>query len=110
MSLLRWTCKSIRVLAAALRQSGHQVSEFVVRRLLKQLGYSLQANAKTAEGRQYPDRDAQFRYLNEQISAHQDEGATVISVDTNKKQLIGRVQKRRAGVAPPRTAHRGQRL
>lgn len=49
MSLLRWTCKSTRVLAAALRQSGHQVSEFVVRRLLKQLGYSLQANAKTAE-------------------------------------------------------------
>jgi hypothetical protein len=75
-----------------LREGGHQVSEFVVRRLLKGLGYSLQANAKTAEGRQHPDRDAQFRYLNAQVSGHQAEGAPVISVDTKKKELVGEYQ------------------
>jgi transposase len=85
MSPLRWTSKSTRALAAA----GHQVSEFVVRRLLKTLGYSLQANAKTSEGRQHPDRDAQFGYLNEQVKAHHDEDCPVISVDTKKKELIG---------------------
>ncbi len=89
MSPLRWTCKSTRTLAAALRERGHQVSEFVVRRLLKSLGYSLQANVKTAEGRQHPDRDAQFGYLNDQVKAHQDEGCPVISVDTKKKELVG---------------------
>lgn len=89
MSPLRWTCKSTRALAEALRQAGHQVSEFVVRRLLKALGYSLQANAKNSEGRQHPDRDAQFSYLNEQVKAHQDEGCPVISVDTKKKELVG---------------------
>ncbi len=89
MSPLRWTCKSTRTLAAVLRERGHQVSEFVVRRLLKSLGYSLQANVKTAEGRQHPDRDAQFGYLNDQVKAHQDEGCPVISVDTKKKELVG---------------------
>ena len=86
---LRWTSKSTRTLATALRERGHQVSEFVVRRLLKALGYSLQANIKTAEGRQHPDRDAQFGYLNDQVKAHQGEGCPVISVDTKKKELIG---------------------
>ena len=89
MSPLRWTSKSTRTLATALRERGHQVSEFVVRRLLKALGYSLQANVKTAEGRQHPDRDAQFGYLNDQVKAHQDEGCPVISVDTKKKELVG---------------------
>jgi hypothetical protein len=89
MSPLRWTSKSTRTLATALRERGHQVSEFVVRRLLKALGYSLQANIKTAEGRQHPDRDAQFGYLNDQVKAHQDEGCPVISVDTKKKELVG---------------------
>lgn len=89
MSPLRWTCKSTRTLAAALSERGHRVSEFVVRRLLKSLGYSLQANVKTAEGRQHPDRDAQFGYLNDQVKAHQDEGCPVISVDTKKKELVG---------------------
>ena len=89
MSPLRWTCKSTRTLATALAQAGHQVSEFVVRRLLKGLGYSLQANAKTSEGRQHPDRDAQFGYLSEQVKAHQDAGCPVISVDTKKKELVG---------------------
>src|SRR3954454_24276522 len=89
MSPLRWTSKSTRTLATALRERGHQVSEFVVRRLLKALGYSLQANIKTAEGRQHPDRDAQFGYLNDQVKAHQNEGCPVISVDTKKKELVG---------------------
>ena len=60
MSPLRWTSKSTRKLATALTENGHRVSDFVVRRLLKELGYSLQANAKTTEGAQHPDRDAQF--------------------------------------------------
>ncbi len=88
-SPLRWTCKSLRTLAAALRGQGHQVSEFVVRRLLVEAGYSLQANAKTAEGGTHPDRDAQFGYLNEQARDHQAAGCPVISVDAKKKELVG---------------------
>jgi hypothetical protein len=88
-SPLRWTTKSLRVLAKALREQGHQVSEFVVRRLLIESGYSLQANAKTAEGGNHVDRDAQFGYLNEQVKDHQDAGCPVISVDAKKKELIG---------------------
>ena len=65
MSPLRWTSKSTRTLARALTKDGHRVSDFVVRRLLRELGYSLQANAKTTEGGQHPDRDAQFGYLEE---------------------------------------------
>jgi len=89
MSPLRWTSKSTRTLAAALTEDGHQVSDFVVRRLLGELGYSLQANAKTAEGGQHPDRDAQFGYLNDQAQAHMDAANPVISVDTKKKELVG---------------------
>ena len=89
MSPLRWTCKSTRSLAAALTRAGHPVSDFLVRRLLRQLGYSLQANAKTTEGAQHPDRDAQFGYLNDQAQAHIAAGQPVISVDTKKKELVG---------------------
>jgi Rhodopirellula transposase DDE domain len=89
MSPLRWTSKSIRALTAALREMGHQVSDFVVRRLLHERGYSLQANVKTAEGGQHPDRDAQFVYLNDQAQAHIAAGDPVISVDTKKKELVG---------------------
>jgi hypothetical protein len=88
-SPLRWTTLSIRNLAKALTEQGHRVSEFVVRRLLKQLGYSLQANAKDLEGKQHPDRDAQFRYLAEQSTGYLDAGDPVISIDTKKKELIG---------------------
>jgi hypothetical protein len=88
-SPLRWTCKSLRTLAAALREQGHHVSEFVVRRLLLDAGYSLQANVKTAEGGAHPDRDAQFGYLNEQVKEHQAAGCPVISVDAKKKELVG---------------------
>ncbi len=89
MSPLRWTSKSTRTLAGALTAEGHRVSDFVIRRLLRELGYSLQANAKTTEGAAHPDRDAQFAYLAEQAAAHLDASNPVISVDTKKKELVG---------------------
>ncbi len=89
MSPLRWTSKSIRALTTALGDNGHRVSAMVTRRLLRERGYSLQANAKTTEGGQHLDRDAQFAYLNDQASAHLASGDAVISVDTKKKELVG---------------------
>ena len=89
MSPLRWTAKSIRALTGALRDRGHTVSDIVTRRLLRESGYSLQANAKTTEGGQHPDRDAQFGYLNDQASDHLATGDPVISVDTKNKELVG---------------------
>jgi hypothetical protein len=89
MSPLRWTSKSIRSLTRALRDQGHDVSAYVTRRLLRERGYSLQANAKTAEGGQHRDRDAQFAYLNERAGEHLAAGDPVISVDTKKKELVG---------------------
>src|SRR5207244_7536862 len=74
MSPLRWTVKSTRTLAAELTRQGHKVSADTVRDLLHEQGFSLQGNAKTIEGKQHPDRDAQFRYINEQARAHQDAG------------------------------------
>jgi hypothetical protein len=89
MSLLRWTCKSAVQLAAALQAQGHPVSERTVNRLLHDLGYSLQSNRKTLEGRSHPDRDAQFQYINRRAKAFQKQGQPVVSVDTKKKELIG---------------------
>jgi hypothetical protein len=89
MSPLRWTCKSTRQLATALNQRGHQVSERIVRDLLHEARYSLQANAKTREGRQHADRDAQFQYLNERVKHFLAQGWPVLSVDTKKKELVG---------------------
>ncbi|TCO55658.1 ISAzo13 family transposase [Actinocrispum wychmicini] len=89
MSPLRWTTKSTRKLAAELTRQGHRVSADTVADLLREEGFSLQANAKTLEGSQHPDRDAQFRYLNEQVKDHQATGNPVISVDTKKKELVG---------------------
>ena len=89
MSLLRWTCKSAAQLAAGLQAQGHPVSERTVNRLLHDLGYSLQANRKTLEGRAHPDRDAQFQYINRRAKAFQKQGQPVVSVDTKKKELIG---------------------
>jgi hypothetical protein len=89
MSPLRWTTKSTRKLAAELTRQGHRVSADTVAGLLREEGFSLQANAKTIEGAQHPDRDAQFSYLNEQARDHRDAGDPVISVDTKKKELIG---------------------
>jgi transposase len=88
-SPLRWTCKSTRQLAAALTQQGHAVSEWTVRQLLHEADYSLQAPVKTLEGAGHPDRDAQFRYLNDQIKAFLAQGLPVVSVDTKKKELVG---------------------
>jgi DDE family transposase len=89
MSPLRWTSKSIRALTKALGDKGHRVSDIVTRRLLRERGYSLQANVKTTEGGQHVDRDAQFAYLNDQATDHLATGDPVISVDTKKKELVG---------------------
>jgi transposase len=89
MSPLRWTTKSTRKLAQELTGQGHRVSADTVGDLLREEGFSLQGNAKTLEGKQHPDRDAQFRYINEQARAHRDAGDPVISVDTKKKELVG---------------------
>jgi hypothetical protein len=88
-SPLRWTCKSIRQLSAALRDQGHVIGRQKVADLLADLGYSLQANQKKREGSEHPDRDAQFRYINEQVAAFQQRRQPVISVDTKKKELVG---------------------
>lgn len=89
MSPLRWTTKSTRTLAVALTGQGHRVGADTVGDLLRGAGFSLQANAKTLEGKQHPDRDAQFGYLNEQAREHRDAGDPVISVDAKKKELVG---------------------
>jgi DDE family transposase len=88
-SPLRWSSKSVRTLAVALQALGHDVSHTVVAELLHQLGYSLQGNVKTREGRQHPDRDAQFRYLADTVKRAQRRKQPTISVDTKKKELIG---------------------
>lgn len=89
MSPLRWTTKSTRNLAAELTRQGHRVGADTVGDLLREEGFSLQASAKTIEGAQHPDRDAQFRCVNEQVKQHMDGGDPVISVDTKKKELVG---------------------
>ena len=88
-SLLRWTSKSVRNLAEGLREMGHEVHFTSVATLLRSLGYSLQANVKTREGRRHPDRDLQFRHINRAAKAAVAAGWPVISVDTKKKELVG---------------------
>jgi transposase len=88
-SPLRWTCKSVRKLAAELRAQGHQTSHRIVAELLHDLGYSLQANQKTLEGSDHPDRNAQFEYLNAAVQQQLWAGEPTISVDTKKKELVG---------------------
>lgn len=89
MSPLRWTLKSTRVLAAELTRLGHKVGANLVGDLLHYLGYSLQANSKVTEGKQHPDRDGQFRYINDRAGEHLAAGQPVISVDAKKKELVG---------------------
>ena len=89
MSPLKWTSKSTRTIALELTRSGHPVSSVTVGRCLEDMGYTLQANVKTREGAQHPDRDAQFRYLNRQVKNFRRDGSPVISVDTKKKELVG---------------------
>ncbi len=91
-SPLRWTCKSVRKLAEELTRQGHQVSHQLVSEVLHELGYSLQANRKTHEGGDRPDRDAQFAYLNAQAQSFLAEGSPVVSVDAKKKELVGDAQ------------------
>jgi transposase len=88
-SPLRWTLKSTRQLAEVLTRQGHPVGRQKVSELLGKLGYSLQANRKTREGRDHADRDAQFAYINQQVMDYQQRGQPVISVDTKKKELVG---------------------
>ena len=88
-SPLRWTSRSVRTLAVALDGLGHHVSHTVVAELLHALGYSLQGNVKTREGRQHPDRDAQFRYIAQVVRRWQRRRQPTISVDTKKKELVG---------------------
>ena len=89
MSPLRWTCKSLSQLAQALVAKGHRVGRTLVGELLHQQKFSLQANRKTREGDSHPDRDAQFRYLNNSVRTALAAGEPVISVDTKKKELVG---------------------
>jgi hypothetical protein len=89
MSPLRWTCKSLRRLAAELAERGHRISHTVVGEVLKQQKFSLQANRKTREGSCQPDRDAQFAYINDSVTQALAEQQPVISVDTKKKELVG---------------------
>ena len=89
MGPLRWTCNSAARLAQELRTRGHRASERTVNRLLHEAGYRLQANRKTLEGKQHPDRDAQFRRISRRVRAFQKLGQPVVSVDTKKKELVG---------------------
>jgi hypothetical protein len=89
-SPLRWTTKSTRKLAGELTARGHEISHSVVAKLLRSLGFSLQGTRKTLEGAQHPDRDSQFRYINSMAEDFLAAGDPVISVDTKKKELVGR--------------------
>ena len=88
-SPLRWTCKSTRRLADELTRAHHRVSVNTVAALLRQAGYSLQANRKTGEGASHPDRNAQFEHINISVRSFHDRGQPAISVDTQKKELVG---------------------
>ena len=88
-STLRWTSKSLRRVAAELGKTGHRVSHTLVAELLREQGYRLQSNRKTKEGGDHPDRDAQFRHINDRVSAQIAAGGPAISVDAKQKELIG---------------------
>ena len=88
-SPLRWICMSTRAIAKQLGRQRHPVSHTKAAQILHELDYSLQSNRKTEEGKDHPDRDAQFRYINAAVKRHLRQGLPVISVDTKKKELIG---------------------
>jgi len=94
MTYLRWTNKSTRAIAEALNQKGHEISHVTVARRLGEMGYSLQANVKTIEGAQHPDRNKQFVYINKLVSRFMRSRDPVVSVDTKKKELIGTFENR----------------
>lgn len=89
MSPLRWTCKSTNALAVELQRQGFHVSSVKVGQLLKQDGYSLQANRKTIEGKQHPDRNAQFEFITKRVRSVQKNGQAAVSIDTKKKEILG---------------------
>lgn len=91
-SPLRWTSKSLRRLAAELKERGYSISPTKVGQLLRGLGYSLQANKKTVEGKQHRDRDEQFGHINDQARRFMQRGSPVISVDTKKKEVVGNLK------------------
>ena len=92
MSPLRWTCKSTRALARELRGQGFEVGSTKVGELLKTLRYSLQSNRKTMEGKQHPDRNAQFEHIARRVKARQQRGEPAISIDTKKKEPLGKMK------------------
>src|SRR3990170_2334819 len=89
-SPLKWTCKSTRELSRELKKRGYPVSHTTVARLLKDAGYSLQSNRKTVEGKQHPDRNAQFEHIHRRVKSQQRAGQPALSVDTKKKEIIGK--------------------
>ena len=91
-SPLRWTCKSTRTLASELTRQGFEISSTKIGQLLRTQGYSLQANRKTIEGKQHPDRDAQFEYINKRIRAFKRTRQPAISIDTKKKEPLGNMK------------------
>jgi len=93
-SFLRWTAKSTRKLAAELKRQGYGIGDRKVAELLHQMGYSLQANAKTLKGKQHPDRNAQFEHVHARVKQFLEQGLPVISVDTKKKELVGNFRNR----------------
>jgi transposase len=93
-SPLRWTCKSVSKLSQALKQQGHGVSAKTVYTLLRSMDYSLQSNRKTREGKDHPERDAQFEHIATTVAQFQQKQRPVISIDTKKKELVGNFQNR----------------
>lgn len=89
MSPLRWTCKSTHTLAVELQRQGFHVSSVKIGQLLRQEGFSLQANRKTIEGKQHPDRNAQFEFIAKRVAAVQRQGQPAVSIDTKKKEIVG---------------------
>ena len=89
---LRYTCKSTNTLASELQSQGYSVSQSTIGRLLKELGYSLQSNRKTREGKQHPDRNAQFEHINRRVLARHRRGEPAVSVDTKKKEPLGNLK------------------
>lgn len=92
MSPLRWTCKSTRILANELKRQNFAVSSSKVGQILKSLGYSLQGNRKTIEGKQHPDRNSQFEFIAQRIAANSRTKQPSISVDTKKKEVLGNLK------------------
>lgn len=105
-SPLRWTSRSTRSMALELTAAGHQISHETVAQLLRYFGYSLQATRKIEEGQQHPDRDAQFRFINEEVRKALKAKRPVVSVDTKKKELVGNYQNAGRQWRPAKDPHR----